>query len=149
MDYQFIIKHRPGILHVLPDSLSRLYEACYTSTWGVPAMNPYDIIEQHKLNIDKDLLLTMTQPPPVLENKIRPTRKRTVSAASASRGGDMHIDIDMEDSSDSDADHVGQQVFPLMDQQRINVSNRPYNDRFEVRASPVMVMDCSLVLPHW
>ena len=29
LDYQFTIKHRPGILHVLPDSLSRLYEASY------------------------------------------------------------------------------------------------------------------------
>ena len=137
LDYQFIIKHRPGILHVLPDALSRLYEACYTSTWGVPAMNPYDIIEQHKLNIDKDLLLTMTQPPPVMDIKPKPTRTRTVSSVSTSRGGDMHIDIDMEDSSDSDADDVGQQDFPLLDQQRINISNRPYNDRFVVHASPV------------
>ena len=34
-------------------------------------------------------------------------------------------------------DDVEQQVFPLLDQQRINISNRPYNDHFVVRASPV------------
>jgi RNase H-like domain found in reverse transcriptase/Chromo (CHRromatin Organisation MOdifier) domain/Reverse transcriptase (RNA-dependent DNA polymerase)/Integrase zinc binding domain/Integrase core domain len=137
LDYQFSIKHRPGILHVLPDSLSRLYEASYPSTWGVPAVDPYDIIKKHKLNIDKDLLLTMSQPPPILENKPHPTHTRTVSSASASRGGDMNMGTDKEDSSDSDADHVGQQAFPLLDQQRINAVNRPYNERFQVIPSLV------------
>ena len=77
---------RPDILHVLPDSLSRLYEACYTPTWSVSGMDSHDIIEQHQLNIDKNLLLTMTQPRPVIENEPRSTRSRTVSSTSSSRG---------------------------------------------------------------
>ena len=50
------IKHRPGVLHVLPDALSRMYEALYTSAWGVPVADPPDVIEQHHLPIDKDVL---------------------------------------------------------------------------------------------
>lgn len=36
MDYSFTIRHRPGILNVLPDALSRLYINTYDrGTWGV------------------------------------------------------------------------------------------------------------------
>ena len=37
MDYDLMIKYRPGILHVIPDALSRMYEATYCDpsiTWG-------------------------------------------------------------------------------------------------------------------
>jgi transposase InsO family protein len=137
LDYQFTIKHRPGILHVLPDSLSRLYEASYPTTWGVSAMNPYDIISQHKLNIDKDLLLTMSQPPSIMDTKPHSTRSRTITSNSASRGGDIQIDIDMTDNSESDAEDVGDlQEFPLLDQQQINQLDLPFNEQFEIRPSP-------------
>ena len=69
LDYHFTIKHRPGILHVLPDALSRMYEACYTSAWGVPVMDPHHIIQKNKLAIDEDILQEMSQPPPLLDNK--------------------------------------------------------------------------------
>ena len=36
LDYSFIIKHRPGILNVIPDALSRMYTSLYPKTWGVP-----------------------------------------------------------------------------------------------------------------
>ena len=37
LDYSFTIRHRPGILNLVPDQLSRMYAATYgTSTWGVP-----------------------------------------------------------------------------------------------------------------
>ncbi len=37
LNYNFTIKHRPGVLHVIPDALSRMYENAYDedSTWGV------------------------------------------------------------------------------------------------------------------
>lgn len=36
VDYDFKIEHRPGILNVLPDALSRLYEQAYrTEAWGI------------------------------------------------------------------------------------------------------------------
>jgi hypothetical protein len=36
LDYSFTIQHRDGLLHVLPDRLSRLYSDVYTSsTWGI------------------------------------------------------------------------------------------------------------------
>ncbi len=36
IDYNFTIEHRDGVLHVLPDRLSRLYTDVYaSSTWGV------------------------------------------------------------------------------------------------------------------
>ena len=99
LDYHFTIKHRPGIFHVLPDALSRMYEACYSGTWGVPVQNPHDIIQQHNLAIDKDVLISMSQPPPLADNK----RHRTLSSASASRGGDMKIDLIITDS-DAESD---------------------------------------------
>ena len=35
LDYSFIVKHRPGILHVVPDALSRMYTDWYaTGAWG-------------------------------------------------------------------------------------------------------------------
>lgn len=37
MDYSFEIHHRPGILNILPDALSRMYERLYSNpTWGIP-----------------------------------------------------------------------------------------------------------------
>ena len=44
LDYNFEIEHRDGILHVLPDRLSRLYTDVYaSSTWGV-ASTPLSIV---------------------------------------------------------------------------------------------------------
>ncbi len=38
LDYQFDIRHRAGILNVLPDTLSRMYASQYESgVWGVPS----------------------------------------------------------------------------------------------------------------
>ena len=115
LDYHFTIKHRPGILHVVPDALSRLYEACYPSTWGVPAHDPYHIIETHQLGIDKDILVQMAQPPPLIDNKkskstprVRASRTvhiAAVTSASASRGGDdMKITLRNNSAYDSDAE---------------------------------------------
>jgi len=37
LDYSFTIRHRAGILNVVPDQLSRMYAASYRkATWGVP-----------------------------------------------------------------------------------------------------------------
>ena len=106
LDYNFTIKHRPGVLHVLPDALSRMYEALYTSAWGVPVGDPNEIIKKHNLSIDKDVLISMSQPPPLMEHK-RSTRARTVSvsAVSASRGGEIDIQIPI-DNDRYDADDV-------------------------------------------
>ena len=111
LDYHFIIKHRPGVLHVLPDALSRMYESLYTSSWGAPVGDPLDIIKQHNLSIDKDVLISMSQPPPLMDHK-RSTRSRSVSvsAVSASRGGEMdiqiHIDNDNFDADDVEMHHI-------------------------------------------
>jgi transposase InsO family protein len=109
LDYHFTIKHRPGILHVLPDALSRMYEACYTSAWGVPVQDPYCAIEQQNLPIDKDILVSMSQAPPLMENKRRSIRTRTgtrsVSCAAASRRGHRTISAEMKEAStDSNAE---------------------------------------------
>lgn len=38
LDYRFEIRHRPGILNVLPDALSRMYASQYEhGVWGVPS----------------------------------------------------------------------------------------------------------------
>lgn len=136
MDYQFTIKHRPGTLHVMPDALSRMYEACYTDgEWGTTGRDPYEVINQHHLSIDKDVLVAMSQPPPMMEKRRQARPKRTVSVASASRGGEIKIDID---SSDSDADATEDEeedagVYQQLDDQQMDAQGHPYNEKFEVK----------------
>ena len=61
LDYDFKIEHRPGILNVLPDALSRLYEEAYkNSVWGVEKGKPLPIIALsprfEKYSIDDGIL---------------------------------------------------------------------------------------------
>ena len=63
LDYDFTIKHRPGVLHVLPDALSRMYEVLYTAAWGVPVASPADVIDQHHLRVDDAIQQEMSQLP--------------------------------------------------------------------------------------
>jgi hypothetical protein len=38
LDYNFTVRHRPGILNIIPDALSRMYSTVYSgSAWGVPS----------------------------------------------------------------------------------------------------------------
>jgi transposase InsO family protein len=142
LDYHFTIKHRPGVLHVLPDALSRMYEACYTSAWGVPVMDPHHAIQQHQLGVDESILQDMSQPPPLLDTRAPPARsrtctpKRTITSASASRGGDMNLDIAICVNSDSDAKAENEDKdgkFPLLDNQTVRSNGLPFNEHVEVR----------------
>ena len=140
LDYHFTIKHRPGILHVLPDALSRMYEACYTSAWGVPVLDPHHIIQKHKLAVDEDILQEMSQPPPMLDNKQHKAHTRTrassrsVSSASASRGGDMNMNIALQANTDSDAAAEDEdKEFSRLDNQELNRDGLPFNEYVQAR----------------
>lgn len=59
LDHAFTIEHRPGILNVLPDALSRLYSEAYspTSVWGIasvplPAISIKLHLDQHESKND-------------------------------------------------------------------------------------------------
>jgi hypothetical protein len=40
LDYKFVITHRPGVLNVVPDALSRMYRSLYAgNSWGVVGAN--------------------------------------------------------------------------------------------------------------
>ena len=55
MDYSFTIIHRPGIMNVLPDALSRLYAAAYEgSEWGVFAGSLPRVAFDRKLITESD-----------------------------------------------------------------------------------------------
>jgi hypothetical protein len=104
LDYDFSIKHRPGVLHVLPDALSRMYEALYSSAWGVPlsGVSTDLVIDKNNIPVDKDILTAMSQPASDIEARSRPrARSVSVSSVPASRGGknvnNMQIDFDADD----------------------------------------------------
>jgi hypothetical protein len=46
LDYKFVIVHRPGVLNVLPDSLSRMYGAVYdkSDVWGVAVPSTFSSV---------------------------------------------------------------------------------------------------------
>jgi hypothetical protein len=50
LDYKFTIAYRPGILNVLPDSLSRMFSSSYPQTWGIPLPNP----SGHQQQVEQD-----------------------------------------------------------------------------------------------
>jgi hypothetical protein len=61
LDYSFVIHHRDGILHVLPDRLSRLYSDVYSSSsvWGIhPSPNHLTSIA----GVDPDLIQSSLPP---------------------------------------------------------------------------------------
>jgi transposase InsO family protein len=37
LDFCFEVEHRPGILNVIPDTLSRMYVSTYNGVWGIPS----------------------------------------------------------------------------------------------------------------
>ena len=93
LDYDFTIKHRPGVLHVLPDALSRMYEVLYTSAWGVPVASPSDVIQQQLLPVDNMVLHEMSQQPsPPVKAKARMV---SLSSVSPSRGGESDTQIEI------------------------------------------------------
>ena len=51
--YSFEVKHRPGILNVLPDALSRMYDREYSdSVWGIPSS--YKFVEMKAVSLSSE-----------------------------------------------------------------------------------------------
>lgn len=122
LDYDFAIKHRPGVLHVLPDALSRMYEVLYTSAWGVPVATPSDIIRQQQLPVDDVVQQEMSQPPSTLTKYH--ARMVSLSSALPSRGGesDMQIELTIDnDNTDTDTHAHITHAHSLPSSQRITV----------------------------
>ena len=67
LDYSFEIHHRPGILNILPDALSRMYERLYSNpTWGVP----------QTIRFSADLMKEFAAAPEEFDDKGRPNLRR-------------------------------------------------------------------------
>ena len=87
LNYQFTVRHRPGVLHVLPDALSRMYIAAYddNSTWGVGSRERLNEVAEKILpNSDKvdkkifedNIMLSTTE----IERRDRKLRKEQGTA---------------------------------------------------------------------
>ena len=61
LEYRFTVIHRPGIMNVLPDTLSRMYSGVYgtASTWGVAGNSSYTSILE-SLGIPSELSTDVT-----------------------------------------------------------------------------------------
>ena len=66
LDHRFIVVHRPGILNVLPDQLSRLYTSMYSATWGVPSTNIMATDADGNLSINCNAVVTRSKTSPAL-----------------------------------------------------------------------------------
>ena len=137
LDYHFTIKHRPGVLHVLPDALSRMYEACYTSAWGVPTQDLHQIIDNLQLPIDIEMIATISQPPlpqnhkkkqlprRLVEQPLHTGKPRTIHASSASVSGGRELVIDLTYStSSSETDESDDETVPERDENKLPQSDR-------------------------
>ena len=97
LDYTFELHYRPGLLNVLPDALSRMYERLYSNpTWGVPPNIRFadKLLESFKADADE------------FDEKGRPkvrilkSGKRLRVAAAAS--GDSHESKSIDDHQEGD-----------------------------------------------
>ena len=79
LDYNFKILHRPGILHVLPDRLSRMYSSFYSKSpvWGVSSSPDSSFVSL--VGFPPSDLISNSFPQPSLKSSVKGERKATAS----------------------------------------------------------------------
>ncbi len=80
-EYNFKVIHRPGILNVVPDALSRMYAASYSDTWGVSDgfnMSNITLVDEPAATSPKDVT------GPIHDQKPAGTEMESVSLAPVS-----------------------------------------------------------------
>jgi len=110
LDYHFEIKHRPGILHVLPDQLSRMYSTYYNGPiWGIPPDNAslIDIVGESPTDI-----ITESFPQNIKASPLSLQGKEEVSTSDSSTVASPP-DLSIFDESDDESDLAStQDVLP-------------------------------------
>jgi transposase InsO family protein len=102
LDYDLVIKYRPGILHVIPDALSRMYERSYMDpsiTWGTQSNITFlDGFDDH--SSPSDILCKQS----LLDIKpLSSVKKRHRTANVECRGGKKHRDATSGKEEDNDS----------------------------------------------
>lgn len=119
LDYDLSIKYRPGILHVIPDALSRMYEATYldpTITWGTQSNITFLQKYDHAHASPSDILCTQSL------TAIKPlsgVKKRHKIANTECRGGkrsktDARASTDSYDVGEVDDNDVDNETDPAV-----------------------------------
>ena len=100
LDYTFTIRHRDGILNVLPDALSRMYGAAYSQTpiWGAQAVlpsSPLDPITVRSLDLHSlDLLPSLGEG--ALDPGASPSNSSSSDAQRSPFPGHSAVDLAIE-----------------------------------------------------
>jgi hypothetical protein len=99
MDYRFEIVHRPGILHVVPDALSRMYNSAYGDApkWGVASIAAVNSaagpLPEH-YHSDLDALVAKSNPYlSVRAMQVNPESSNSPSSSLETGGGGVTIPI--------------------------------------------------------
>ncbi len=117
-NYDFEIRHRAGILHVIPDQLSRMYTSVYkdSSVWGVPLVAP-DAINANAAH--DQLILQSIQEAIEKFYKEKPTRRSRISVITRrqKRNNQRQMPVETSKSKTDAADnkvtlHVKPSIVP-------------------------------------
>ncbi len=105
LDYDLNIKYRPGVLHVVPDALSRMYASTYgdeSITWGVHSnikiLQDFAAVESPSDRLVVDSLAAIKPPSAVRR------RHREPAASNSSSGGGRKVGTALAASTHDDDD---------------------------------------------
>lgn len=138
LDYDLVIKYRPGLLHVIPDALSRMYACTYQSedvVWGTRS-NIQILTDFSSISSPSDSLCQQSL------DEIKPLssikRRHRVPAASVSGGGERGKEEERQvQFSDPLISSLDSHSFQQSLDEAVSVVDELAGDEVEVPAGPL------------
>jgi len=129
LNYNITIKYRPGILHIVPDALSRMYLSAYSKdedTWGTKS-NIQFITPKTNISSPSDKLCTQS-----ITESIKPVGKRTSMISMTGEGEENRVNNESTIDDDKELEeeeelvsHYGSMVNAVVYGQYGQITSRP------------------------